>query len=765
MKSLTKKFWRQVRQAKWQFMALVAMIALGSFFYGGLTAISHSLDKYIAPYYQTYQLSDVLVYFDNLPPHAVSSFAQIAGVKRAEARQVSEQRLDWPDATLLVHTIPQNNQINRSAVIAGRVSGKGEVMIDSYFARANHLQVGDNLAFGERSLVISGLCENVEHGFNIADSGLVLPDRTSYGVAYLSEQSLEQPAYNQLMIQLAEGVEVSDVLPRIEAVAADYAYQYSLPQAGLPSVRAIQATMDNNRVLSRVIPVILFAISAVVLFLTLSRLVESERSQIGIMKALGTSRMVIGFRFMLYPLTCALLGTVIGFGLADVFFVPLLDDIGRRTYSLPGFAVSLNWFSIGVPLAGALLFGGLACYFSIRRILARPAIELMKPQTFKTTRRVGLEKYPRLWQRLSFSSRLMLRHVSLHKFKLIAGAVGLMVCLILLVTALGFQVSLRLMMQRTREMNRYDYFVSADNQPIESLLADQAVEWSPVTQLALQLNDAAKTRWELLVLDGASAHFQHFDADHQPLQLTDEGIIFPQAVAHSLGIVPGQTIAADLSHPDGTTQKLSLRVAQLSAQYTAPKLFASDKYIAGLISDLRINAASVRLRQTDPAAFEAELNRQSKQLSIENKAGLEQRINNLMHQNNPVFVIFILVAMILSLGAIYTVSTIRLQERKQEMAILKVLGYSGRQIYHLLVRENYLMSLIAIVLAWPFCRLSYGQLVRALQSSGQMIPDNLDGWTLLAGSGLMIFFCLLSNQFLKPAIRRIDMAESIKQFE
>ena len=110
-------------------------------------------------------------------------------------------------------------------------------------------------------------------------------------------------------------------------------------------------------------------------------------------------------------------------------------------------------------------------------------------------------------------------------------------------------------------------------------------------------------------------------------------------------------------------------------------------------------------------------------LQISTKDDIKQNINNLMKQNNPVFSLFLIVAVILSFGAIYTVSSINIQERMRELATLKVLGYSKNKLYRLIFDENYLITLIAIVIALPISFHSFSLVVNALRSSGQMIPN------------------------------------------
>jgi len=152
-------------------------------------------------------------------------------------------------------------------------------------------------------------------------------------------------------------------------------------------------------------------------------------------------------------------------------------------------------------------------------------------------------------------------------------------------------------------------------------------------------------------------------------------------------------------------------------------------------------------------------------LQISTKDDIKQNINNLMKQNNPIFSLFLIVAVILSFGAIYTVSSINIQERMRELATLKVLGYSKNKLYRLIFDENYLITLIAIVIALPISFYSFSLVVNALRSSGQMIPNQLPVLIVIGGILISLVLTTLANQLLKRPIKRINMAETIKEFE
>lgn len=773
MKYLNKKFLRDISQLKLQFIALVSIIIVGAFFYIGLTAISGSLVKYIDPYYETHHLSDALVNFEKLPKDKVSDFRDIPGVARAEGRTVFMSPIEVSDhsAKLLIHTIPSDNQINQNLIVTGNSPRAGEILIDSFFADANGLAIGDaiQIVYQDSVLdfIISGFGENVEHSFNIENPDMIMPDRNTFGTGYIAEQSLASDSFNQLMVIFDELAATNNAVEELEKLAMQHAALQVIPKESFVSYSAIQTTIGNNRVMSLVTPILLFMISSIIIFMTLTRLVDSQRKQIGIMKAIGIHDANIRLHYMYYPILASIVGCLIGYLLAQFLFQPMLNDIGQQTYSLPGYTVTISPVSIFIPLITSLVFGILACYLSTRRILRFNAVELMKPKSLKGSKTIFLEKIPNIWNKLSYHLKLMLRNLSINKVKLFASSVGVILCVVLIITALGFQSSMLQMLQRTDDMYLYDFLVHFDSRESQSQVLHQSdIEQYSLQKLSVQLPDFNNKPFELVMTEDINSHFAHFDENHQPLTLDTTGIMIPSTFATQNQIKIGDMLKTTIILPHQGTREVELKVAQLSAQYTAVKFFGTEQYLRQFVPEETGFYSTIRLGESvDIDLIKRQLEAQPGVLQLSTKDDIKENINNLMKQNNPVFSLFLIVAVILSFGAIYTVSSINIQERMRELATIKVLGYSNHKLYRLIFDENYLITVIAIVIALPISLYTFGLVVNALRSSGQMIPNQLPVPIIIGGILISLILTTLANQLLKRPIKRINMAETIKEFE
>lgn len=214
---LVIKLFRDIKQSAGPFFAFVLIIAVGAFFYAGLTTLSDTLSAYTKAYFQEHNIADLHVYYSQISKQELSGLSEIEGIHKLEGRYTFDATQSFADykASLKVHSIPPNNEINTPAIIEGRIpSKKGEILVDSHYANEHHYRVGDEIHLRANDkhvkFTISGLCENVEYAKKNA-----IQDHKTYGVAYISEESIPEIAggffYNEILIDAKDGSDMNQV--------------------------------------------------------------------------------------------------------------------------------------------------------------------------------------------------------------------------------------------------------------------------------------------------------------------------------------------------------------------------------------------------------------------------------------------------------------------------------------------------------------------------------------------------------------------------
>lgn len=773
--TLGLKLLRDLKQSAGQFIAIVLVIAVGAFFYTGLVTLSSNLSAYTKGYFAEHHLSDLNVYYSQISAEDVDGLRDIEGIRHIEGRYTiqAEQAFEDDKASLTVHSIPVPNEINTSKMMEGRMpEGPNEILLDSHYAEAHQYRVGDPITLRVKDkdmmFTISGLNENVEHAKKNETQ-----DHQAYGIAYISEEAIPEIAggffYNEILIDAKDGYDIDKLGQAIEAHSASLPYVSQVSKERTFNYSQTQQTIHNNKLMSRVIPIVLFLIEAVILFLIMSRIIDSQRNQVGIMKALGVKNRSIMLHYMGYPVLAGVIGSILGYVIAAVLFIPLITTSIGRSYSLPDLTFSLSLFTILPPIVCSSAFGMLSCYLSGRAVLQERAAQAMRPKPPKKMKRLLIENMPGIWSRLPYSYKIILRNIFLNKQKALASSVGVVVSTVLLITAFGTQTALLKVAGQIEEVYTYDlrmdYAAGAfpDLAALPSGVADRyGLSTYPVE--LIKGDDQENAALVVTEQDNQLIHF--YDEQGDRISLGDHGVLVPKSYADQYQIAEGDTIQLQFTAPELNQTIVDMKVLDISTQYSNPSFYSTPNYMKSLGIDYHPTSLLVSVHSAADLAGVRSFFEQDPQVdAIADKDDLKKSAQYILKQNSFIFIMFIICAVILSFGAIYTISSINIYERNRELATLKVLGYPKRKINRLIFSENLLLTAFAVIVALPISGYVYSIIIQALSSTHQQIPDQLNLVILLASVVLAFILTLLSNLMLRKKVTRIHMIESLKGVE
>ncbi|MFS0917884.1 ABC transporter permease [Brevibacillus sp. 179-C 1.1 NHS] len=769
------KLVRDIKQSLGQFIAFVLVIAVGAFFYGGLVTYSNNLSAYTAAYFQEHNVSDVNVYYNQISKNDVASLSGIEGINKIEGRYTFDATQDFADnkSSLKIHSIPINNEINTPTLLEGNLpSKKNEILLDSHYAKEHQFQVGDPISINANesdfTFTISGLGENVEHVKKNE-----IQDHKTYGVAYIAEETISEILgglfYNEIMIDATEGYDIDKLGKSIEGQSKHLSYVNQVSKERTLSYSKINETIHNNKLMSMVIPFVLFLIVAIILFLTMSRIIDSQRNQVGIMKALGVKNRSIMLHYMGYPVLASILGSIIGCVIAALVFVPFVTASSARAYSLPGITYSLSFYSFIPPILFSSAFGILACYLSGRTILKERAAQAMRPKPPKQMKTLWIERIPGIWSHISYSYKLILRNIFLNKQKALASSIGVVVSTVLLITAFGTQSALQKVANQIEDVYTYDLRVdytlgtSTDTVKLPSGMKNR---YFLSTFPAEFTKGDEKENATFVVTEQENNLIRFFDENDNRISLENNGVLVPKSYADKYHISAGDIIKITFKAPELKNKSVDMKVLHISTQLSNPSFYITPDYLKSF--GIAYRPTSLLVEANSPADLISVRNFFEQDPHVETIADrddLKKTAEYILKQNNFVFIMFIICAVILSFGAIHTISSINIYERNRELATLKVLGYQKNKINRLIFFENIILTTFAVIVAIPISGYVYSMIVKALSSTHQQIPDQLSIWTMLVSVVLAYLLTILSNLLLRRKVTNINMIESLKSVE
>ena len=320
--------------------------------------------------------------------------------------------------------------------------------------------------------------ENMEAGLDLAEAQLRGNEaqlEAGLGLANMGQAQLEagedQIARNEERLREAEAdladarEELDDGWAEYEENLQSFEEQMAEAEADLEDARQELAdlkepdtyvlTRDENigyacyesdssivKGIAGVFPVFFFLVAALVCMTTMARMVEEQRTQIGVLKALGYGKGRIMGKYLFYSGSAALIGCLIGFFVGSWLFPTVIWFAYGIMYQMGDFVILLDWRLAAVSLAVAILCSMGTTWATCRYELSDVAAQLMRPKAPKSGKRIFLEKIPFLWNHMSFLVKVSARNIFRYKQRFFMMVFGIGGCTALLLTGFGVKDSI-----------------------------------------------------------------------------------------------------------------------------------------------------------------------------------------------------------------------------------------------------------------------------------------------------------------------------------
>lgn len=562
-------------------------------------------------------------------------------------------------------------------------------------------------------------------------------------------------------------------------------YKYSLTRDSFPSVTAFDAVNDTIAALAAVLPAIFFAVAAAITVISLSKTVDNQRNQIGIMQAIGVSKGSIYFSYICYALIACIIGGSLG-GVVGVTFVPwLLNYIYAGQFCMPPTTqnVSVAFLFLGVAISAVLAC--LSAFISCYKTLKVAPSQAMRPKPPKKTKRILVERWSGLWKRLGFGAKMNLRNMFLHKAKLFLSSIGIIGCLALLIALVGLKDNMSQSFKIYSAQTGYDLIITAstvqdvnDGSLSSQIVAVDGVDKvTPVPAFSGRFSFGDKTS-DLTVMaipntDGKVSGtidencvrlYSDVNGKNR-ISIEPDTFVLPEMTADKLGVKVGDGVSITGYALDNTTVDIKVVVTDIACEYFDQKAYCSydlftangitllaDTLYASVNGDNAIDVATA-LKDVDGVrdvtTFKEHYDALQKKMSLLDYA----------------VIIFVVGAAALAIAVIYNITATNLKERTREIATLMVLGYKRRETANMLIAENMVITAIGCVIGLP---LGYGLLVWLVgltRAFNVFISSVLSWYVVLGCIGLTFLFSLIATLLLNTKMKNISMVESLKSVE
>lgn len=518
-------------------------------------------------------------------------------------------------------------------------------------------------------------------------------------------------------------------------------------------------------------PVIFFIVAAVIIYITMGRMVENQRTQIGVLKAFGFSNLQVLLHYLSYSVLIAILGSVIG-SIFGMFLGKAFTELENAYFNLP--VADMKMYPELVIPASVLtiLFCLLAGYNSCKRVFRILPSEAMRPKAPLTGKKIFIEKIAVLWENLGYSWKIILRNVFRYKRRVLLTSIGVIFATAITFISFGQMDSVNYLIdQQYSNIQNYDIKVSFSkflNMEELSYIKNipHVVKLEPVVETGVEISNGwRKKDIGFTALISSPEIYKVTDKDGSPVKLPDNGILIPEKLSRTLDVKPGDMVYIK-SYLPGKDKK-EIQIKGVIAQYIGSSVYSSIDIINYLTGEGRIaNSAVIKL---DSSSNEKQVIDKLKEIpAVSSVQSKSDSLNNLMKNMGPMlsFVgVMIILAAVLSIAVIYNIATINIFERQRELATLKVLGFKESEVRSLIFNENYLIAFFGILIGLPFGK----WLGNSMMS---MYETDTYSFVFVPGTGAYFLaaiftlgFTVLANLILMKKIRTISMVEVLKSNE
>lgn len=788
MRVLLNKLRRTIWNTRGQFLAVTAVVALGITVFISMTTSYYNLNRSKDQFYRENNFADYYFHVVKAPEQVTRQIESLPGVAAVTGRIQKDVPLFKEDnqratARVTGYTSPVEG-VNRIKLTSGRLfedypqGGGVEVLTDSQFFRANGLSFNktvDIVADGRKvPLTVVGTATGPEFTFAMKDAATLMPDPVSFGLFMMPlsqvQQVLNLPGQiNQVIVKFSPGADEEKVAEQIEAILEPYGNLSSYPRKNQLSHTVLQGELDGLKASSRFLPTIFLGIAAAIQMVMLSRMIRSQRLQIGIMKALGYSSRQVMAHYTGYSLASslagALLGTLMGVGLASVLLKAYAD-----IFNLPLIDGGLNLEAVIYGFLLSLAVGAAAGVTASRGVVSINPAESMRPEPPKKSGRVFIEHLPFIWSNIDSTWKMSIRAAARNRGRFVLMLVGVTFAVALLVMSLCFNDSIDYLIKKQfYHHQQYNYFVRFTSPVKESELLnitriEGVVAADPVLEVPVKVHFKGKSRDDSLQgLPPDTDLMRLEDQNGRPLIIPEEGVLLSHRTADKLGIAAGDLVEVETMMGTGPSRRAELVVAGINKQMTAGGSFVSLKQANIVLQESQI--VSGVMMKVDPGMAEALEEKLSDMTGVSSISSRQKELDN-FNKNMEAMVysmaIMITFAVVLGFAIVYNSSVISFAERKRELASLRVLGFSNSEVSGLLLKESMLQSLLGVAAGLPFGRIMSQAYVNAVSTDLFTMQVVVYPMTYFLSALGGVFFIVVAHLLSSRGVKKLDLVDVLK---
>lgn len=781
---LDKKLARDLWRMKGQATAIGAVIALGVLLMVMMDGLVNTLDETRQAYYERYRLADIFVPLTRAPNTLLKQIKELNNVKSVEGRITGSALIDLPDVALPIQakaiSLPDFAQpsVNNIVIIEGRTLNsqhRNEILLLNSFAKSRNLTLQDTIEVtmnGKRwKFIIAGLAQSPEFLYTTAP-GELAPADGRFAVFWLNNTAMEatydmQGAFNEALVAMSSSHVEFSMLAQLDQMVEKYGGIGAYGVEDLVSNRFIVEEISGLKASAKGVPPIFLGVVAFLLYIVISRMVQSEREQIGLLKAFGYSSTEISIHYLKLVLVIAVAGATAG-SAGGIYAGKALAVVYQDYFKFPFLVFELDSRSFLIGYAVSIATASLGGILVLKKVFALTPSEAMRPPVPSDYSKAG-----RLLSRIDHyfeqPIRMVLREVMRQPARMFGAIVGIacgMGLSVGMITVLmGFDSTIDLSFSVLDRSDANLVFIHPlTTKTVYELQAIEGIDFvEPMRNVSVIFKNVNKSyRGAITGLTKQPELYRALDSQYRPISLDQNGIVIAEPLAKILDITVGEVLTVDVR--EGRRPVLEIPVIGISKTLLGSPTYMDLDWLNRYLNEPeRISGAYITIDSKHSDSIYAALKAMPSVAGISLKKDSQAAFAKLMDSGaGAMRYIMALIAAIITFGIVYNSARIAFAERERDLASLRVIGFTKGETAFVLLGELGLVTLLALPVGSVFgyylsIAISKGYSTDIYQIPAQFSPESY----AIAGIAV-IAAAVISGLLLKYDIDHVDMVTALK---
>ncbi len=792
MKVLNRRLQHIIKGSLGQFLGMAVIIAVGISLYIGITTAFFNLSQSQHSFYQDNNFADHYFYIVRAPESILKQVEKVPGVKLATGRiqkdiPVLKDNQERATVRITSYRLPLDREVNSIQLMGGRLfssypaSGGMEVMVNPAYFEANRLSWGESIDIVAENrkypVKVVGTATGPEFTYIMKDAANMMPDNETFGIMMIplnqAQQLFNLPGQlNQVLVQFVPGADVDTAVQSIKDILSPYGNLASFPRQDQLSHAALDAELTGLDAISGFLPMIFLTVAAAVQFVILRRMIKTQRTQIGILKALGFDNTQIILHFSTYAILICAIGAAIGIG-SGVYMASYFSDLYAMFFNLPQAIGGLNYQVILNSILLSLGVGALAGFSASRPVLEISPAESMRPLPPSRSSRSLLENWAWFWTRLSSSWKMAFRTISRNRFRLLVSIFGIVSAVALLILSMFTNDAVDYMMdQHFNKESSYDYLLTF-SQPVKDSELLNIARLNGVEHiegffsLPVRVHYLGHSEEDVLIgIDPANTLKRPTRENGQFIPIPDDGIILSRRSAERLGLKVGDTVQLETLLGLGPARYAQVKITSINYQLLGNESYITLTQANRILNEARlVNGALMQTDSSQTENIEKHLADMTGINSIVSRNKERDNILSMMDSMIYMVSIMIMFAVVLGFVIIYNSVIMSFNERKRELAALLTIGFTRQEVAGIMWKETIPQAIPAVLLGLPAGKMLAELYFSSVEFDMWYMPVVIypSSYAMAALGGVV--FVLLGQWAASRGIKKLDIIELSKNID